>query len=68
MQYRKLGSSDLSVSVVGLGTNNFGGRITDHAESARVVHEAIDQGVNLIHRLRRGRERGARGPRDQGQA
>ena len=48
MQYRKLGSSDLSVSVVGLGTNNFGGRITDHAASALVVHEAIDQGVNLI--------------------
>lgn len=48
MQYRKLGSSDLSVSAVGLGTNNFGGRITDYAESARVVHEGIDIGVNFI--------------------
>lgn len=48
MQYRKLGSSDLNVSVVGLGTNNFGGRLPDQAVSARVVHEAIDLGVNLI--------------------
>jgi aryl-alcohol dehydrogenase-like predicted oxidoreductase len=36
------------VSAVGLGTNNFGGRLTDLADSARVVHEAIDLGVNLI--------------------
>ena len=48
MQYRKLGSSSLNVSAVGLGTNNFGGRLTDLADSARVVHEAIDLGVNLI--------------------
>ena len=48
MRYRKLGSSDLSVSAVGLGTNNFGGRITDCAESARVDDEGIDVGVNLI--------------------
>ena len=48
MQYRKLGSSDLNVSAVGLGTNNFGGRLPDQAVSARVVHEAIDLGVNLI--------------------
>jgi len=48
LQYRKLGSSSLNVSAVGLGTNNFGGRLTDLADSARVVHEAIDLGVNLI--------------------
>ena len=48
MQYRKLGSSSLNVSAVGLGTNNFGGRLIDLADSARVVHEAIDLGVNLI--------------------
>ena len=37
----------LEVSVVGLGGNNFGGRI-DFAASRRVVHAAIDQGINLI--------------------
>jgi aryl-alcohol dehydrogenase-like predicted oxidoreductase len=44
---RRLGSSTLEVSVVGLGGNNFGGRI-DFAASSRVVHKAIDLGINLI--------------------
>jgi aryl-alcohol dehydrogenase-like predicted oxidoreductase len=47
MQKRKLGSSTLEVSVVGLGGNNFGGRI-DLEASRRVVHKAIDLGINLI--------------------
>jgi aryl-alcohol dehydrogenase-like predicted oxidoreductase len=47
MQKRKLGNSTLEVSVVGLGGNNFGGRI-DFASSERVVHAAIARGVNLI--------------------
>jgi aryl-alcohol dehydrogenase-like predicted oxidoreductase len=47
MQKRKLGSSALEVSVVGLGGNNFGGRI-DFEASRRVVHRAIDLGINLI--------------------
>src|SRR3984893_623863 len=47
MQKRKLGSSTLEVSVVGLGGNNFGGRI-DFEASQRVVHAAIDLGINLI--------------------
>ena len=47
MQKRKLGTSALEVSVVGLGGNNFGGRI-DFAASERVVHAAIDLGINLI--------------------
>jgi aryl-alcohol dehydrogenase-like predicted oxidoreductase len=47
MQKRRLGSSALEVSVVGLGGNNFGGRI-DFAASQRVVHKAIELGVNLI--------------------
>src|SRR5262249_56724134 len=37
----------LEVSVVGLGGNNFGGRI-DFAASSRVVHKAIELGINLI--------------------
>ena len=50
MEYRKLGNSDLQVSVIGLGTNNFGNpnRIPDPAESARVVHKCLDLGINFI--------------------
>jgi aryl-alcohol dehydrogenase-like predicted oxidoreductase len=47
MLKRKLGNSTLEVSVVGLGGNNFGGRI-DFEASQRVVHAAIDRGINLI--------------------
>jgi aryl-alcohol dehydrogenase-like predicted oxidoreductase len=47
MVKRKLGSSTLEVSAVGLGGNNFGGRI-DFAATGRVVHKAIDLGINLI--------------------
>ncbi len=50
MQYRKLGATDLQVSVIGLGTNNFGNpqRIADHADSQRVIDKCLDAGVNLI--------------------
>lgn len=50
MDYRKLGSSDLNVSVIGLGTNNFGNpnRIPDPQVSARVIHACIDRGINFI--------------------
>ncbi|HEX6510489.1 MAG TPA: aldo/keto reductase, partial [Chloroflexota bacterium] len=47
MHYRHLGSSGLKVSVVGLGTNNFGGRI-DEAASMRVIDAALDAGINLF--------------------
>lgn len=47
MRKRRLGTSELEVSAVGLGGNNFGGRI-DFAASERVVHKAIALGVNLI--------------------
>jgi aryl-alcohol dehydrogenase-like predicted oxidoreductase len=47
MVKRKLGSSTLEVSVVGLGGNNFGGRI-DFEATSRVVHRAIEIGINLI--------------------
>jgi len=44
VEHRKLGSSDLTVSLVGLGTNNFGGRI-DLEASRKVIHAALDHGV-----------------------
>ena len=47
MQKRKLGTSDLQVSLVGLGCNNFGGRI-DLEASRRVVHRALDLGITLL--------------------
>lgn len=47
MQYRLLGRSGLKVSVIGLGTNAFGGR-ADRATAARIVDRALDHGVNLI--------------------
>src|SRR5215510_3455789 len=47
MKKRRLGGSTLEVSVVGLGGNNFGGRI-DFTASSRVVGKAIELGINLI--------------------
>ncbi len=47
MEYRRLGRSGLQVSVVGLGTNNFGGRM-DYEQSERVMRQALDSGINLI--------------------
>src|SRR5688500_9472485 len=45
MQTRQIGS--LNVSVVGMGCNNFGGRL-DADGTARVVQAAIDAGVNFF--------------------
>ena len=45
MKTRKIGSLD--VSIVGLGTNNFGWRI-DELQAAQVINKAIDVGVNFI--------------------
>jgi aryl-alcohol dehydrogenase-like predicted oxidoreductase len=47
MEIRNLGRSGLRVSAVGLGCNNFGGRI-DLEASRRVVHRALDLGITLF--------------------
>jgi aryl-alcohol dehydrogenase-like predicted oxidoreductase len=47
MQTRTIGNSGLVVSAIGLGANNFGGRI-DFAATQAVVHKALDLGVTLI--------------------
>lgn len=47
MQFRNLGRSGLRVSLVGLGCNNFGGRIDDEA-AAKVVDAAIEHGITLF--------------------
>ena len=47
MDLRNLGNSGLRVSVVGLGCNNFGGRI-DLEQSRPVIDKAIEVGINLF--------------------
>jgi aryl-alcohol dehydrogenase-like predicted oxidoreductase len=47
MRLRNLGRSGLRVSLVGLGCNNFGGRI-DLDASREVVHRALDVGITLF--------------------
>ncbi|GIO11925.1 aldo/keto reductase [Cohnella xylanilytica] len=47
MHYRNLGRSGLKVSELGLGTNSFGKR-ADRDASIRIVHRAIDRGINFI--------------------
>lgn len=47
MRFRNLGTSGLQVSVLGLGTNAFGGR-ADKATSIRTLHHAVDSGITFI--------------------
>src|SRR5579864_8949701 len=51
MRYRQLGNSGLSVSVVGLGCNNFGGSFggkLDLEGTRAVINTAIECGINLL--------------------
>ena len=59
MQYRQLGDSGLTVSIVGLGCNNFGGRpiqaaagtvygLMDLEQTRAVVDAAFDAGITLF--------------------
>jgi aryl-alcohol dehydrogenase-like predicted oxidoreductase len=47
MQHRTLGASDVRVSVVGLGCNNFG-RNVDRDAARAVIHKALDLGVTFF--------------------
>src|SRR3974377_1207217 len=47
MELRNLGKAALPVSAVGLGCNNFGGRI-GLEETRAVVHKALDLGITLF--------------------
>jgi aryl-alcohol dehydrogenase-like predicted oxidoreductase len=47
MKTRALGPSGLQVSEVGLGCNNFGGRL-DEAGTRAVVHAALDAGIDFF--------------------
>ena len=47
MELRLLGTTGLRVSLLGLGCNNFGDRL-DLESSRKVVHQALDLGVNFF--------------------
>jgi 1-deoxyxylulose-5-phosphate synthase len=47
MEYRQLGRSGLKVSAIGLGGNTFGNG-ADEAQTARIIHRALDLGLNFI--------------------
>jgi aryl-alcohol dehydrogenase-like predicted oxidoreductase len=47
MEYRRLGTSGLKVSAIGLGGNTFGGT-ADEAQSVAVIQQALELGVNYI--------------------
>ena len=50
MEYRKLGNTDLEISVLGYGASPLGNEFEaiDTAEGDRAVHMAIDHGVNFF--------------------
>ncbi len=50
MEYRSLGKTGLSVSIVGFGASPLGDEFgrTEPAEGARAVHRAIDLGINYF--------------------
>lgn len=51
MDFRRLGRTDLNVSVIGFGTWAIGGSFwgpTIPSESVAAIHKAIDSGINLI--------------------
>jgi aryl-alcohol dehydrogenase-like predicted oxidoreductase len=47
LHYRRLGTSGLKVSAIGLGTNQFGGKV-ELETTKNIIAAALDSGVNLI--------------------
>jgi L-galactose dehydrogenase len=50
MEYRRLGQTDLNLSIVGFGTSPLGGAFgkIDPEEGTRAVHLAVDRGINFF--------------------
>src|SRR5919201_1510956 len=49
MEYRPLGATGVQVSPLCLGTMNFGAwGNSDHDETIRIIHAALDAGINFI--------------------
>ena len=47
MEYRQLGKSGVRVSLVGVGTNQFGGKV-NQAGVTEIVAQALDSGINFF--------------------
>lgn len=47
MEYRRLGQTGLEISTIGLGTNNFGGRM-DYDATKKVLHQTMEEGINFL--------------------
>src|SRR5258706_1598166 len=47
MEYRQLGASGVRVSAIGLGTNQFGGKV-DQAGVDTIIAGSLDLGINFI--------------------
>ncbi len=47
MEYRQLGNSGVRVSLIGLGTNQFGRKV-EQADVNNIIDAALDMGVNFI--------------------
>jgi len=47
MQYRNLGRAGVKVSAIGIGCNQFGGKV-DKAGTKTIVQQALDEGINFF--------------------
>ena len=47
MEYRNLGCAGVKVSVLGIGCNQFGGKV-DQAGTKAILHQALDLGINFF--------------------
>ena len=48
MLYRKLGATGVEVSAIGMGGAHLGGRSMSDADATKLMHEAIDRGINFM--------------------
>jgi aryl-alcohol dehydrogenase-like predicted oxidoreductase len=49
VEYRPFGRTGVEVSTLTLGAMNFGARANaDHADGIRIVHRALDEGINIV--------------------
>lgn len=47
MQYRNLGNAGVKVSAIGIGCNQFGGKV-DKDGTKEIIHKALDEGINFF--------------------
>ena len=67
MQYRTLGRTGIKVSPYALGAMMFGAiGNPDHDDSIRIIHKALDAGINFIDTADRYSARRVRGDRRPG--